>query len=225
MNINDLKHELGSGASRAKYKVHIPIPLILRGMIFGNKLLSKIPLVGGILASGPKSTPDASTIATLAKATTIPGKTVGATEVYSRGVKYVIRGVAEFPNRWDVTFYNTSSMALRQFFEEWMHQIDSSYSGSGSATTFASNFFGTSDVNSGYMTDLEISQLCQNGKVTATWTIFKAFPVEISAVELDASNANEISDFVVTFAYSNWKASEPEQNFLQKTAKSLLNYF
>ena len=74
------------------------------------------------------------------------------------------------------------------------------------------------------MTDVEISQLCQNGSVTATWTLYKAFPVELTAVDLDSSS-NELSDFTVTFAYSNWKATEPEQNFLQKTAKSLLSYF
>jgi hypothetical protein len=223
MSIKELKKELGVGASRAKYEVYIPIPMILRGLMYGSSLISKIPLVGGLVSSSNPA-PDSDTIRILAKSTSFPEKTVGVTDVFSRGIKYEVRGVAEFPNRWDVTFYNTQDLALRNFFEEWMHQIDSSYVGSGSSTTFINNYFGVSEINSGYMTDIEVSQLNCKGSKSATYTIYYAFPVGISAVDLDVSRPNEISDFTVTFAYTNWRSQNPSASKLENTVKNVVDF-
>lgn len=223
MSIRDLKKELGAGASRAKYEVYIPIPIILRGTMFASSLMSKIPLLGG-LVSNTNTAPDSDTIRILAKTTTFPEKTTSVTEIFSRGIKHVIRGVTEFPNRWDVTFYNTQDLALRRFFEEWMNQIDSQYVGSGSTTSFLSNSFGLSEFTSGYMSDIEVSQISCNGSKSATFTIKYAFPVGISAVELDLSRPNEISDFTVTFAYTNWVSENTSAGSATKLLKSALDY-
>lgn len=204
--INSLKFALGSGASPSKYYLRIPVPLTLMGLSLGSNLIKKIPLVGDIISSGPTSTPDEESINILAKRTSIPEKTIGTTDIMHRGIKYVVRNVAEFPNRWDVTFHNTADLAMRRFFEEWMYQIHRFDNGIMPATLFMNNYFGTSSYNTGYMVNIEVAQLCQNGAKTANYEISYAFPVGISAVDLDDAKTNEVSEFTVTFAYSYWTA-------------------
>ena len=220
MNINDLKATLGSGASPTKFSIKIPMPLMLRAMTFGSSLLSKIPMVGGMLSSGPTSTPDDHSINVLVKKASIPEKTVGTVDVQHRGVKYVIRGVSEFPNRWDVTFHNTADLALRRFFEEWMYQIHRVDHGILPATMFPNNYFGTGSLNTGYMVDIEVSQHCQNGNKTANYELSYAFPVGLSAIELDSSAINTISEFTVTFAYSYWTAVKTDNTSIVDTLVS-----
>ena len=214
--IGELKSTLGMGATPSRYNIHMPVPIILRGMNFGNKLLSKIPFVGGAMPVSASS-PDDASINVLAKRTTLPEKTIETVDVPHRGAKYVLRGVTQFPNRWDVTFHNTPDLALRRFFDEWMYQIHRHDAGLLPATFFTNNYLGTSEYNMGYMIDIRVSQLCMDQSKTYSIELCRAFPVGISAVDLDTSRPNEVSEFTVTFAYSYWNALKPnDTNFLEK---------
>lgn len=203
MNISQLKNSLGTGANPSKFKVEIVIPIMLRASGFINTAVSNLPIVGDYMAnSGPKSIPDTDIIGILAKATSLPDKSIGTIDVWHRGHKFTVRGAAQFTGRWSVTFYNTPDLNLRQFFEGWMYEIDR-YDSVLTSTIFPNDYLGVGSINSGYMTNLKVYQLCSKG-VSAGYEFFYAFPIEISSTELGSNLTNTISEFSVTFAYSYW---------------------
>jgi hypothetical protein len=208
MNISTLKNQIGAGANTSKFMISIPVPMLLRAGNFANKLIQKIPLIGGIISDGNTSVPGNDEIRVLCKATTFPEKSINTINIMHRGHAFVVRSTAEFSHKWDVTFYNTADLNLRHFFEGWIYNIDKFDNvvnfGPIGPTLFPSNYMGAGTLNSGYMTDLKVHQLC-NDKITAGYEFSYAFPIAISATELNASTPNIISEFTVTFAYSYWK--------------------
>jgi hypothetical protein len=226
MTINDLKNSLGNGANPSKFIIKIPVPLLLRASATINNLVQKAPLIGTSINSGPTSIPSSTEISVLAKVTSLPEKMLGTIDVWHRGHKYIVRGPADFTHKWDVTFYNTTDLSLRQFFEGWMYEIDKFDNvfniGPIGPTTFPSNYMGIGTINSGYMTDITVHQLCNN-KETAGYEFSYAFPINISATELNASSVNTVSEFTVTFAYSFWKPKNGKsiQDIIQDSAQDI----
>jgi hypothetical protein len=199
--VSDLRNAIGTGANPSKFSIDISIPILLRASSFVNHLVQSVPLIGASLnQGGATTTPDNFTV--LAKATTLPEKNVSTVDVWHRGHKYIVRGVADFTHRWDVTFYNTADLGLRQFFEGWMYEMDR-FDSTLLSTTFPNNYFGLGSLTSGYMTNIKVNQLCDN-KISAGYEFFYAFPINISATELNASSTNTVSEFTVTFAFSYW---------------------
>ena len=203
MNVNTLKHALGNGANPSKFKVEITIPMILSASALINKTVAKVPLVGNMINSGgAQNIPPATAISVLAKATSLPSKSISTVDIWHRGHKFTTRGVATFPERWDVTFYNTADLNLRQFFEGWMYEIDR-FDAIVLPTLFINDYFGMGSLNSGYMTNIRVFQLT-SGCSTAGYEFSYAFPVSISETQLNSANNDSISEFTVTFAYSYW---------------------
>jgi hypothetical protein len=203
MNINDLKHALGTGANPSKFRIDITIPIVLRASSFINNIVQKIPLVGNTLNSGgATNVPKSDNISILCKATSLPEKSVSTIDIMHRGHKFTVRGVAQFPGRWTATFYNTADLNLRQFFEGWMYEMDR-YNAILVPTSFPNDYLGFGSINSGYMTNLKINQLCSQG-ISAGYEFFYAFPIEVSSTELNSMTTNTVSEFTVTFAYSYW---------------------
>lgn len=210
--VTDLKNVLGQGAKTTNFAVDIPVPIILKGVAAVNSLLNKIPVVNKIISyTGNVGTSDLPTqqIKTLAKSSTIPGKRINTVDVWDRGHKYIIRDVADFDHRWSVTFYNTSNLGLREIFETWMYELDR-FDSAILRTPFLTNNMGVgtpkfmANLNPGYMVDMVISQLDCKGNESAKFEMTGAFPVELSEVTVDATQVNQISEFTVTFAYTNW---------------------
>jgi hypothetical protein len=211
--INDLKYTINSGANSSKFVITIPVPVLLRGVAKINNLVQKIPLIGTSINAGVTSIPSDGEISILAKSTTLPEKMLNTVDIWHRGHKYIVRGPASFTHKWDVTFYNTADLNLRKFFEGWIYEIDKFDNvfniGPIGPTTFPSNYMGIGTLNSGYMTDLKVHQLC-NGDRTAGYEFSYAFPINVSSTELNASTTNTISEFTVTFAYSFWKPASSD---------------
>lgn len=164
MSVDALKGKLGTGARPNKYKIFI------------NR-------VG-----------DGETIDALAKAASLPDATIGVIELFSQGRKLPIAGDATYAGTWDVTFYNTADLGLKQLFEDWMNEIDS----------FKDNTRAVDNIND-YIDTLQVQQLKGDNSIAATYVIHNAWPSAISAVDL-ADDANDtVSEFTVTFSYSHWE--------------------
>ena len=195
--VTDLLHTLKAPALSSKYEITITPPLVLMGTNILNKILG-----------GQTKNPSQNDFKVLASATSLPGKTISTVEVYNRGRKYPIRGVATWEHQWDVTFYNTYDLKLRKFFEEWMYNIDK-FDSMLFRTPFMNNYFGAGALNSGYMTNIRVAQLgnganCDGKQVRNEYEIVHAWPIKISDVGLSAEQG-KATDFTVTFAYDWWE--------------------
>lgn len=129
----------------------------------------------------------------LAKATSLPDVTLGTIEVWHRGRKLLVAGEAQYAGTWDVTFYNTEDLNLRDIFVQEIERIDSYLTEQKSVGN-----------NADYMKNLNVLQLDSKNNVTREFVLFNAYPTVVSTVDLASDSADTISEFTVTFAYSHW---------------------
>ena len=164
----ELKNELKAGARPNKYRIAI------------NSKES----------SGP--TEDQMDI--LCKAASLPEAAIGTIDVYNQGRKLVIAGDKTYTSAWDVTFYNTREMDIKNKMEEWMKRIDDVQSHNREW-----------EENSEYMTDMEVHQLNGENIETAKYKLYNVWPSNISSVDLADDSQDTVSEFTVTFTYSHWE--------------------
>lgn len=186
--VNQLKSSLKyGGALPSKFKVDIQIPLLLKSLPF----FKTVNLSDDYMSI-------------MAKTASIPGKRISTTKVYYRGQPFVIRGAAEFDNTWKVSFYNTPKMDIHTLFSDWMYRIDS-FDSSITQSIFLGNYIGIKGKGVGYMTDLYVSQLSNDGSIETKYKICYAFPTNIDEIQLDGSNSRDLTLTEVTFAYTYWE--------------------
>lgn len=225
MNIDTLRNALISPANPSKFTIDISVPLALRATSLGNKFIESIPIIGTNITAAPTSVPSENSFKALVKSTSLPEMMMNTVDVWHRGHKVVIRSTNDFTHKWDVTFYNTSTLGLKKFFENWMYEMDR-YDSALVSTTF-NDTFGVGEISDGYTSSLKVHQLCSDGTIDSSYQFYYAFPVAISAVNLDSSSINTVSEFTVTFAYSYfvpYKESEFDKAFnkIQKTVSKFL---
>jgi len=136
-----------------------------------------------------------------AKATSIPGATIGQVVVpyFGREVKFA--GNRTFAE-WTLTIINDETFAIRGQMENWMNAINSHEtnvrtSGAGSTS---------------YVTDATVSQFAKNGStVTSEYEFVNIFPTDISEITLDWGDNDTVEEFTCTFAYDFWTRSASSQ--------------
>lgn len=95
--ISDLKKNLGSGLGLRK-----------------NRYLIEVPVPG---SEGQK-------LNILCMATSLPERTIGTIDVYSKGRKYKVRGETEFPGTYNISIMDDSDMSIRKLFDAWADLVD-----------------------------------------------------------------------------------------------------
>jgi len=144
------------------------------------------------IPSAVPTTSDLKEADVLCKATQFPGMSITPIEVYSQGRKLLIPGATEYENTWTLTFYNTEAHNLRRDMIAWMKAADD----------FQKN------IHSGNPNDilgeLGVVQLDSDQKETVTYTFHNVWVSEVAAIELTADGEAEISEFEVTFSFSDW---------------------
>jgi hypothetical protein len=58
-----------------------------------------------------------------------------------------------------------------------------------------------------YQTNIEVEQLDRNDAVLKRYTLYSAFPTNISEVPLSYAQNDVISEFQVTFQYQHWRTN------------------
>jgi len=148
-----------------------------------------------IMLSAPVGPTDDVLIDTVCKGGSIPAKTIGQIEIWTQGRKLVVAGDATYENAWNLTFWNTQDMALRNAFDKWLMFIDNMEEHSRGATDHVS-----------YMTETaKVQQLnTSSNEPTATYEFRNLWPTGISAIDLADDQQDTITEFSVDFAYSHW---------------------
>lgn len=143
-------------------------------------------------------TADLSTIDTLAMASSFPQKSIGMIEVYNQGRKLVLPGDTAYTNTWTLTFYNTEEHNIRRAILEWMRSIDH----------FQDNMH--SGVPIEIMTDISISQLDSAMNETVRYTFHCMWPQDMSEIGVGDGEQDTITQFTVTFAFTEWTVGDGE---------------
>jgi len=134
----------------------------------------------------------------LAKATQLPGSSVGFIEVPYWGRRIKVAGDRTFSD-WNVTVINDESFNIRNAFEAWSNAIASYSTNVGSQRTGGA----TSNPNS-YVGQAIIEQYTKDGEVAKSYKLVNLFPTDIGPIEVSWESNNQIEEFQVTFQFDKF---------------------
>jgi len=170
-SIDDFKANLVGGGARAnQYRVTITTP---PGIAIGL---------------------DVANASILAKATNLPGQTLGEVAVPFRGRNIYVTGDREFET-WTTTFFNDTDFQIRNAIERWMNGMND----------LAENT-GVSNV-ADYTADLTVEQLDRDDTVLKTYIFRNAMPTALSQIDLAYDTNNAIEEFEVTWRFTHFETS------------------
>ena len=123
----------------------------------------------------------------------LPGQTIGVTPVYYRGREIKLAGDKTFAP-FTCTVLNDTDMSIRDSMERWMNFIE------GNVSKGIAGVAGV--VNPAlYMGTITVDQLDRQGQTIRSYTLYDAFPVDISPIGLDFAANDQMSTFGITFQY------------------------
>jgi len=134
----------------------------------------------------------------------LPASTVNPAIIQYRGREVKLAGERIF-DPWTITIANDSDMSLRRPFEKWMDMMNTKgQQDSGN------------DANMGemqpseYQRDLTVTHLDRNGDKLAGggYTLWEAFPINMSEIALQYAQNDIIEEFTVTFQYQWYTVDE-----------------
>ena len=165
-NINEFKSRLKGGGARAnQFKVTLPFP--------------GYSSVGG----------ETSDLSFLCTATTLPGQSLGMTEVQFRGRTLKMTGDSRTFGDWTMSVLNDTDFKIFKAFERWMNGMNN----------MTDNEVLTNPAN--YQVDVKIDHLDRNGATLKTYILRGAFPTSLSDIELSAGDNDTVETFTTTFTY------------------------
>jgi hypothetical protein len=128
----------------------------------------------------------------MAKATQIPGHTIGKIEVPYMGRKIPVPG-DRIVNDWTVTIINDETFDIRNAMEQWANAINSQQ---GNLATLGS-------APSNYTSQAVVRQLGKDEQVLRVYEVSGIFPIDVAPIELGSEITDTIEEFQVTFAVSD----------------------
>jgi len=165
-NINEFKSRLKGGGARAnQFKVTLPFP--------------GYSSVGG----------ETSDLSFLCTATTLPGQSLGMTEVQFRGRTLKMTGDSRTFGDWTMSVLNDTDFKIFKAFERWMNGMNNMTDNEGL----------TNPAN--YQVDVKIDHLDRNGATLKTYILRGAFPTSLDDISLSASDNDSVETFGVAFTY------------------------
>jgi T4-like virus tail tube protein gp19 len=133
----------------------------------------------------------------MAKASQLPGSTIGTVPVFYFGRELKFAGNRTFPD-WTLQIINDEDFLIRNSLESWMNSINSH---AGNLRNAAANF------PTGYTSEAVVTQYGKDGVTLKNYRFVGLFPVDIAPIDLDWGSNDTIEEFGVTFAYQWWEAA------------------
>lgn len=125
----------------------------------------------------------------------LPGSTVSPAMVFFQGRQIPLLGDRQL-EPFTMTLYNDTTFSHRNAFERWMNLINA-HEGNIQATSNYRDLLGT----------IEVHQLDRDGStVLKVVKLHNVFPDNISPIDLDYANMDQVEQFTVNFAYTNWSS-------------------
>lgn len=207
MNIDTMKAMIskkGGLAQTNRFLVMMTAPKVSLLNTDPSVLLGTLASGGGIgnLFNDPRD------ISMLAKSVQIPGRNLSTLDkrIGKQSMKipydYIDADVA-------MTFYLTNDMYARRYFADWLKCIVD-------PDRYRMGY------KKDYATDIQIIQLNQKNFPIFGCTLENAYPMDISAIDLDASADSGIQDMTVNFAYDKYKELDASLDSLTSVVDTVL---
>lgn len=181
-NINTFRSELkGDGARPTLFEILVYFPVSLAG-VFPTQQMS-----------------------VMAKASSLPGSTLGIIEVPYFGRKIKVAGDRTFDD-WTLTVINDEDFNIRNAFEFWQNSMDQ-------YTTDAEKkrVNGASANPYSYVSNIIVKQFGKQGDVIKTYELVNAFPNSVGQIDVSWENNDQIEEFDVTFSLDFFRVIEAGQ--------------
>lgn len=143
----------------------------------------------GYVGGGTVATAQA---AFLCSATSLPGSVVNPTIVQYRGREVKFSGERTFAP-WTVTIMNDASFNVRNKLEKWMEGMNG----------LANNNGRTNPAE--YQKNLTVTQLDRNNNPLKIYTLYSAFPVDLSEISLNYGDNDTIETYTCTFQFQHYQ--------------------
>ena len=130
----------------------------------------------------------------LAKASNLPGQTLGEIAIPFRGRNIYIAGDREFET-WSTTFINDTDFMVRNAIERWMNGINDTVENTGVSSPAE------------YSADLFVEQLDRDDTILKSYIFRNAYPLTTAQIDVAADTTNTIEEFEVTWRYQHFEAS------------------
>jgi len=133
-------------------------------------------------------------LAFLCRGAALPPSVLGLVEIPFRGRNIKIAGDRTVDS-WTITVLNDTNFKLRNAFERWSNGINNMTDNEGL----------TNPVD--YQVDAFVDQLDRNGNTIKSYTLRGAWPLNISAIDLDYDEKTEIETFTVELQYQFYESN------------------
>lgn len=178
-NINTFRAELkGDGARPTLFEISVYFPVALSGAFPTQQMKMQ------------------------AKASSLPGSTLGIIEVPYFGRKIKVAGDRTFDD-WQCTIINDENFAIRNAFEFWHNSMDQ-------YTTNANKkrVNGASESPMSYVSTIKVVQFGKQGNVIKTYTFVNAFPNNVGQIDVSWENNDQIEEFDISWSYDYFYVTE-----------------
>jgi hypothetical protein len=125
-----------------------------------------------------------------AKATMMPGATIGVCEAFFGGRSIKLAGDYT-PEEWTVTLYFDNKAETYLKVVDWVNDSIMEFDEANVASTDHRE----------YKADIDIEMLDRQGELAIYGELFGAFPTSISSVDLDMSSNDTPAEVTITFVY------------------------
>ena len=133
----------------------------------------------------------------MAKASQLPGSTIGTVPLFYFGRELKFAGNRTFPD-WSVQIINDEDFTIRNAMESWMNAINSHVSNRRNESAQSPT---------SYTADATVTQYGKNGDALKTYRFVGLFPTDIEPIGLDWGTNDSIEEYGITFAYQWWEAA------------------
>jgi hypothetical protein len=131
----------------------------------------------------------------MAKASQLPGSTIGTVPVYYFGREMKFSGNRTFAD-WTLQIINDEDFAIRNAIESWMNSMNSN------ASNVRDPAYSTP---TSYTVDAQVTQYGKTGDTLKTYNFVGLFPIDLAPIDLDWGSNDTIEEFSVTFGYQYWE--------------------
>ena len=208
-NLDSLKSTIGRRTGLAKqnrFAVYMNLPLmsidagnIITNLVSGN--FNPFQIIN-----------DPRDISLLCETAVLPGKSIATTE-YQTNMKARKMPYGYISDDVSFTFLLTGDYYMKTVFDKWLGKI-------------INQDRKTLMYKDDYVSEVEIQQLNDQNIPVYSCKLRKAFPINISQVDLGNTNENTVSRVTVTFAYDDWvEVSSTGSAIAAKIGNEIFNRF
>jgi hypothetical protein len=178
-NVNKFRSELkGDGARPTLFEVYVYFPTSLAGVFPTDQASMQ------------------------AKATSLPGSTLGIIEVPYFGRKIKVAGDRTFDD-WNMTIINDEDFNIRNAFEFWQNAMDQYTTSSEKKRVNGAN-----ENPYSYVANVFVRQYGKQGNIIKTYELVNAFPNQVGQIDVSWENNDQIEEFDVTWSMDYFRVVE-----------------